>query len=91
MRILIPGPDAAERTDVHDAARAGLLHKKRALLAAEKRGFQIYIMDEVPVGFSELQRIAAAESSVRVLVVKTQEEWEIARETRRVLGQGAAR
>ena len=47
---------------IHDAPRAGLLHQQRALLAAEKRGLQIHVVDEVPIGFGDLERIASAES-----------------------------
>ena len=40
----------------------GLLHEQRRLLAAEKRGFQIHVVDEIPIGFGELQWIDAAET-----------------------------
>jgi hypothetical protein len=32
------------------------------LLAAEKSGFEIHAVDEVPIGFGELQGIAPAEA-----------------------------
>src|ERR1700733_10235065 len=63
MRIHCPRTDAAERTEVHDAPGAVFLHEQSGLLAAKERGFEIHVVDEIPVGFGELERIAAAEAS----------------------------
>jgi hypothetical protein len=62
MRIHLPGPDAAQRTQIYDAPASGFLHEQRALLAAEERRLEIYVMDEIPIGFGNVKRIAAPES-----------------------------
>ncbi len=62
MRVCRPWADAAERRDVDDSAGAGFLHEQGRLLAAEERGFQIYAVDEIPVGFGDFQWIFSTEA-----------------------------
>ncbi len=57
MDVPAPGPDAAERTYVDNTAAAVSVHPLRSLLAAKERGFQVYAMDEIPIGFGDLERI----------------------------------
>ena len=57
MRMLGPGTDTAERADVHNTPACRFLHQPRGILAAEKDSLQIHRVDEVPIGFSNIQRI----------------------------------
>ena len=59
MNVFGPGPDTAERTDVHNAPRSLFFHLLRAFLAAEESRFQIDIMNEIPICFGDFQRIEA--------------------------------
>src|SRR5580704_3549416 len=60
MRVLGPGAHAADVTDVHDAASVGVYkHALGGLLVAEKRGLQVDGVDEVPIGFGDVEGIDA--------------------------------
>src|SRR5690349_2365269 len=63
MRVFGPGANTAERADVHDAPGAFLFHLPRGFLAAEKCALQIYIVNEVPIGFADVERIETRKTS----------------------------
>ncbi len=63
MRMVGPRPDTAERTDVHDAASAARHHLPCRFLTAEERGFEIDVMNKVPVSFRDVQRVEASKAS----------------------------
>src|SRR5689334_18683183 len=62
MRVLSPRPDSAERADIHDPAAALPFHDAGGLLAAEERGLEVDGVDEVPVGFGDIERVEAGEA-----------------------------
>src|SRR5579863_6574098 len=61
MNVIGPGPNAAKRTDVDDPASANFSHLFRGFLAAEKCCLQVDVVDEIPLGFRDIERIEAGE------------------------------
>ena len=62
MSMFSPGPYATERTDVDDTPCSARQHLAGSLLAAEEGGFQVYVEDEIPVGFGYVERVKAGEA-----------------------------
>jgi hypothetical protein len=56
-----PGPNSAERTDIHDPSAACRKHQFRRSLAAEKDRFQVYVMNVVPLRFGDFEWVDAGE------------------------------
>src|ERR1017187_3230198 len=60
--VLRPGSDAAQGTDVDDAATALPLHEARRLLAAEEDRLEVDGVDEVPIPLGDVERVDAGEA-----------------------------
>ena len=52
-----PGADAAERADVDDAASSAFEHESGGGLAGEEHGFEVDVVDAVPVFFGQFENV----------------------------------
>ncbi len=62
MRVVRPRAQAAQRTEVDDPPTIAGDHAPRGLLATKERGFEVHVVDKVPIGFGDLQWIDAGKS-----------------------------
>jgi hypothetical protein len=57
MNVIGPGTDPTERTDVDDVSPSAELHQLCRLLTAKEHRLQVYRMNEIPIGFRDVERI----------------------------------
>ena len=64
MRVSRPGQESAHRTHIYDAARSAgsAAHQQCGLLGAEESRLEVDVVDRVPIGFGDFQRIDGRES-----------------------------
>src|SRR5579875_1207875 len=70
-----PRPDSAQRTDIHNTSTAELHHLPGPFLTAEEDGLYIDIVDEVPIGLTDLERVNACKP--RCIVHQTIDQAEL--------------
>ncbi len=78
MSVMRPGFEGSQRTDVYYMSSVAGQHDLRGSLAAEEDGFQIDVVNEVPVGFFDFERIEACEAGG--VIDKTIEAFEVLRD-----------
>src|SRR6185312_7561805 len=61
MRVIRPGPQRAERTEIDDVSAIARQHDLRRGLAAKEYGFEVDGMNEVPIRLFDRQRIELSE------------------------------